>query len=192
MSVERMRNFVSQMIAPLRNRVYTMITRAIIEVVKDTDGMQVVKLNLLAGETRSDVERFQNFGFSSNPPVGAECVALAVGGNRDHLIVIVADDRKTRVKNLAKGESVVYTDDGTIIHLKKGGIVQILAATKIDIDVPLVNLSTGTLEKILNGEAFQTLYNAHAHPVVGVGVPTGTPVIPSTSAQLSSKVKAGV
>lgn len=191
MSVERMRNFVSQMIAPLRNRVYTMITRAIIESVKDTDGMQIVKLNLLAGETRADVERFQNFGFSSNPPADAECVAVAVGGNRDHLIVIVADDRKTRVKNLANGESVVYTDDGTIIHLKKGGIVQVIAATKVDIDAPLTEIGTGTLEKILNGEAFQTLFNAHVHPVVGIGVPTGTPVIPSTSAQLSSQLKAG-
>lgn len=115
---------IATMIAPLRNRIYTMITRAVIETVNDTGEMQLVKVNLLAGETRSDVERFQNFGFTSVPPNGAECVAIAVGGNRDHLIVIAADDRASRIVGLLKGESVQYNANGDKIHLKADGTLE--------------------------------------------------------------------
>jgi len=115
---------VSRKLMPLRNRVYTMITRAVLETVNDSEKMQLVKVSLLAGETRSDVERFQNFGFTSFPPDGAECVAVAVGGNRDHLIIVVADDRATRLKDLAKGESAQYNSRGDKWHLKKDGTLE--------------------------------------------------------------------
>lgn len=188
--VELIRSVVSNMIKPLRNRVYMMITRAVIETVKDGKGMQLVKLKLLAGETRDDIERFQNFGFSSNPPVGSEALSLAVGGNREHLIVVAVEDRRVRVKNLKNGESIVYTDDGTIIHLKKAGEVEILAATKIDVKVPEINLGAGTLEKIINGEAFKTLYNAQTHNG-NLGIPTGVTIVPLVDAtHLSTQVKA--
>ena len=116
-----MRDMVENLIKPLRNRVYTMITRAIIESVKDGDGMQLVKVSLLAGENRDDAERFQNFGFSSVPPDGSECVAVSIGGNRDHLIIIVADDRNSRITGLAKGESVFYNSKGDKLVLKASG-----------------------------------------------------------------------
>lgn len=121
LSYGQLKEAITNCIRPLKNRVYTMITRAVIESVKDSDGMQVVKVNLLAGETRSDVERFQNFGFTSNPPKSSEAVALAMGGDRDHLIVIVADDRKTRVKNLEEGESAFYNKGGDNLTLKNSG-----------------------------------------------------------------------
>lgn len=141
MAMQAMKNMVNQMLAPLRNRVYGIVTRAVIEAAKDTNNMQLVKLALLAGENRDDVERFQNFGFSSVPPDGSEALALAVGGNRDHLIVVAADDRRVRVKGLAKGEAVIFTDDGTKIHLKKGGLVDVVAATKVLVTCPEVEMS---------------------------------------------------
>ena len=127
---EQLKEFISQMIRPLRNRVYSMITRAIIESVKDGDGMQVVKINLLAGETREDIEHFQSYGFTSHPPSKAECIALAVGGNKDHLVVIVADDRATRPTGLAKGESAQYNGvtGNTLKMLNSGDLEAILTA----------------------------------------------------------------
>ena len=189
MSMERMRNMLTQILKPLRNRVYTMISRAIIETVNDANGMQVVKASLLAGETRTDVERFQNFGFSSNPPADSECIALAIGGDREHLVIIAAESRNVRVKDLANGESVVYTDDGTIIHLKKGGEIEILAANKIDVKVPEINLGTALLEKVFNAETFQTLFNTHTH-TGNLGVATGPPNALSGALELSTQVKA--
>lgn len=122
--IEEIKNVVSSMIKPLRNRVYTMITRAVIETVNDTDGMQLVKVNLLAGEARDGVERFQNFGFSSHPPDSSECVAVSIGGNRDHLIIIVADDRDSRITGLIKGESVQYNDKGEFWKIKTDGTIE--------------------------------------------------------------------
>ena len=133
MSLSAMKNLIQSAIRPLRNRVYSMIKRAVIESVNDAGGIQLVKLNLLAGEARDGIERFQNFGFSSNPPSSAECVAAAIGGNNDHLIVMVADDRSSRPKNLQSGETIVYTNDGTFIKLKKGGKIEILTATEVKI-----------------------------------------------------------
>ena len=122
--IEELKRAISDMIRPLRNRVYTMITRAVIETVNDTDGMQLVKLNLLAGEARDGVERFQNFGFSSHPPDSAECVAVAIGGNTDHLIIIVADDRASRITGLLKGESVQFNDKGEFWKIKSDGTIE--------------------------------------------------------------------
>lgn len=188
MRLDHVKDIISMMLRPIRNRVYSMITRAVIQTVNDSKNMQIVQVGMLAGESRSDVERFQNFGFTSNPPAGSEALALSVGGNRDHLIIIAADDRKTRFKPLASGESAVFTDDGTVIHLKKGGTVEILAATKVDINSPTIELGTATLEKILNGETFQARYNAHTQ-LGNLGVPTGTPIVQSPPSDLSSQVK---
>jgi len=146
--IEEIKRTISDMIRPLRNRVYTMITRAVIETVNDTDGMQLVKLNLLAGEARDGVERFQNFGFSSHPPESAECVALAIGGNRDHLIVIVADDRASRITGLEKGESVQYNSNGDKMLLKNDGTLEGTLSKNMEITLKKLKLSNGVDEVI--------------------------------------------
>ncbi len=148
MSMERMRDLVTDILKPIRNRVYTMITRAVIESVKDGDGMQLVKVGLLAGETRSDAERFQNFGFSSNPPDGSECVAVSIGGNRDHLIIIVADDRGTRPTGLAKGESIQYNSKGDKWHLKADGTLEGTLSKNLEVALTKLKFSNGSDEVI--------------------------------------------
>ena len=124
-----MQDMINRMLRPIRNRVYTMITRAVIESVKDGDGMQLVKISLLAGEARSDVEHFQEYGFTSNPPDSSECDGGFrvgglghVGGNRDHLIVLAVGDRLTRLKGLEKGEAAMYNGvSGKKVHMKNSG-----------------------------------------------------------------------
>ncbi len=185
---EQMATIAKQIIMPLRNRVYTIISRAVLESVDDTMKMQLVKMSLLAGENRSDVERFQNYGFTSVPKPGAEAIAVSVGGNRDHLITLVVDDRRFRLKAMAEGEVAIYTDEGDKIHLKRNGIIQIVASSKVDVDANLVELGNGTLEKILNGETFRTRYNLHSH-LGNLGVPTGPPTTLSPTSDLSNDVK---
>lgn len=146
--ITQLRSVITQMIMPLRNRVYTMITRAVIETVKDSGNMQLVKLTLLAGETRDDIERFQNFGFSSNPPDGSECVAVAIGGNRDHLIVIVADDRNTRIKDLLKGESVQYNDKGDKWHIKNDGTLEGTLSKNLEVTLTKLKFKNASNELI--------------------------------------------
>lgn len=181
-------NRIKAIITPLRNRLYTMITRAVLETVNDAGKMQLLKLGLFAGEERSDVERFQNYGFTSHPLDGAEAITVSVGGNRDHLIAIVVDDRRFRFKAMEKGEVAMFTDEGDVIHMKRGGVIQIIASSKVDVDADLVELGNGTLEKILNGETFQTRFNQHQQ-LGNLGVPTGVPIVQSPVGDLSTVVK---
>jgi len=175
-----MQAVVERMIRPLRNRVYTIITRAVLETVRDDEKMQLVKLSLLAGESRSDVERFQNFGVTSHPLPGAEAVAVAVGGNRDHLIVIATDDRRFRIKDLPAGGVAIYSAVEGENEAKQ--IIKVLPDGNIE-------LGKGTLEKLVNGETFKVEFEAHTH-IGNLLAPTGPPILPLTSAALSSKVKA--
>ncbi len=151
MSVQALKNMVSSMIKPIRNRLYTMIIRGVIESVKDDGGMQVVKATLLAGQTRDDIERFQNSGFTSNPLPNSECLVIAVGGNQDHLIVIADNDRTNRPKNLIPGESAQYNAfNGNKAHLKNNG--------NFEIEINKIKIENDTSELIdLLDRAFTAL-----------------------------------
>ncbi|MEE9357460.1 phage baseplate assembly protein V [Candidatus Vondammii sp. HM_W22] len=106
-----------RLLAPLTRRLRIMVSRAVINLVNDGHGLQEVQITLLADET-AEVERVQEYGFTSNPQPGAEAVALAVGGSRAHTIVIATDDRRYRLKGLASGEVALYDDMGQsfILH----------------------------------------------------------------------------
>lgn len=186
--IKLLRKIVDRMIKPLRTRILMTIARAVVESLKDTGGLQVMKIDVLAGENRDNVERFQNYGFTSVPFPGAEAVVVFQGGNREHGLIIAVDDRRYRLKGLENGEVAIYTDEGDKIHFKRGGIIQIVASSKVDVDANLVELGNGTLEKILNGETFQARFNAHKH-LGNAGVPTGAPITPSPASDLSSVVK---
>lgn len=180
MKIDDLKQLITNMVAPLRNRVYTMITRAVIESVKNDSGMQTIKAALLAGEIRDSMEHFKEAGFTSTPIAGAEAVAVFPGGNRDHGIIIVVNDRRSRPTDIPEGGAAIYSYDAT--ELKQ--IVKVLPDGTIE-------LGKGTLESIVNGETFKTLFNAHTH-IGNLLAPTGPPVVSMSSAQLSSKVKAEI
>ena len=111
--------------APFRRRIDNMVARAVLRAVNDAPKMQEIQIGLLDGETRGPVERFQNYGFSGMPPIGAEAVVVFVGGHRDHALAVAVDDRASRPTDLQAGEVMVYTgeDGGTgehRIHFKQG------------------------------------------------------------------------
>lgn len=132
---------LQRVMRPLAQRVQLMVARAVVQLVNDASTMQGLQVSLLADELRSDVERFQNYGFTSHPKPGAEAVVVCVAGSRDHPIVVAIDDRRYRLVGLAQGEVAIYTDEGDHIVIKRGGTVEILAATKVDVRTPLVECS---------------------------------------------------
>lgn len=120
----------NSLIAPLRRRVRLMVSRAILSVVNDAGGLQVVQVKLLADEVRDGVERMQDYGYTSVPLAGAEGVMVCVSGNRDHGIVVAMDDRRYRIKGLQPGEVAVYTDEDKQAHkhriiLGRGGKIDV-------------------------------------------------------------------
>jgi phage baseplate assembly protein V len=132
---------ILKLLRPLQRRVQLMVGRCAINLVNDALKMQAVQISLYTDETRDGVERLQNYGFTSNPQTGAEGVALAVGGTRNHMVVIAVDDRRYRLTGLASGEVAIYDDIGSKVVLKRGGIIQVTAPVKVDIVSPLVAMS---------------------------------------------------
>lgn len=132
---------LQRLLRPLAQRLQLMVGRAVLQLVNDGTAMQSVQVSLLADELRDNVERWQNYGFTSHPVPGAEAVALSVAGSRDHVIVVAVDDRRYRLKGLAEGEVAIYTDEGDHIVIKRGGTIEVVAATKVQITAPLVECS---------------------------------------------------
>lgn len=106
-----------RLIAPLEARIRGMVSRGTISKVDDTKKAQEVQVRLLAGEIRSIVERLQQYGFTSNPPLGSETVVVFPGGSREHGLAIAAEDRTERKKGLATGDVALYVKNGTTFLL---------------------------------------------------------------------------
>jgi phage baseplate assembly protein V len=138
-------NALSKLIGPLLRKVQLMVGRCVINLVDDALKMQGVQISLLSDETRDKVERLQNYGFTSVPLPGAEGIALAVGGSRNHAVVIAVDDRRHRKIGMQPGESALYTDEGDYVILKRGRIVEVKAGTEVLMTTPLVN-TTGVYQ----------------------------------------------
>ncbi len=199
----------NRFLAPLRTRVANMVSRAVVKLVDDSKKMQLLQVDLLEGETRDELEHFQGYGFNSVPLAGAEGVAVFVGGRRDHGIVIAVDDRRYRIRNLESGEVAMYTDQGDSIVIKRGGTIEVTAATKVIVGAPLVELA-GNTNPVAKGDslntAISTLATAIGSAVGGItpgptttgGGPAAalittavTAFTASATAALSTKVKVG-
>jgi phage baseplate assembly protein V len=113
---------LQKLIAPLNRRVRLMIARGVLSLIDDAPGVQKVQVKLLAGEVRDGLERVQQYGFSSVPPVGSEAVVIFVGGNRDHGVVIGTEARGQRHAGQAAGTVAVYDSAGHVIVLTPSGI----------------------------------------------------------------------
>lgn len=121
MTADQLTNFLRRAIQPIKDRLMLMVGRAVLAAAKDTTGVQQVQISVLAGEAMDKIERFQNWGFTGNPPEGSEGIVLMIGSNRDNLVMVALDHRTKRKMGLVPGESAMYDDKGNFIHLKTNG-----------------------------------------------------------------------
>lgn len=132
-------------VARIANRVRLSIGRAILRAVDDTTKWQSLQVELLEGEVRGNVERGQDYGFTSHPHPGAEGIGLAVGGSRDHVVIVALGDRRFRLRELAAGEVAMYTDEGDKVVLKRGRRIEVTAGTSVTLNTPLT-ICTGDVD----------------------------------------------
>lgn len=179
----------------LAGRIANMIVRGVVRAVNATGRGQILQVALLAGEAKDRVEHMEPYGYTSHPKLGAEAVALFLDGDRSHGVVIMASDRRYRLKALAAGEVAIYDDQGQKVHLTRAGIVvdggglpiNVVNTPSVTIDSPLVTM-TGDLKVdgniVADGDisdntnksmvGMRGTYNLHTHndPQGGaVGVP---------------------
>lgn len=112
------------MLEALKTRVMSMIARAVVKSLDDSKATQKAAIGVLSGEELEDVERVQNYGFTSFPDDGAQGLALFLGGNRSYGIVIAADHPGAR-KKIEKGEVALYSKFGQYVYLKADGSLEL-------------------------------------------------------------------
>lgn len=132
----------------LMRKARLMVATGIVKLVNDATKIQQQQLALLNEEVRDQVNRMQPYGHSSNPRPGAEALAVAVGGNRNHLVVVVVDDGRYRKKNLASGEHALYHWEGDYIHFKNGRIIDVVAGNAVNVTAPEVTVVATTKVKL--------------------------------------------
>lgn len=137
------------------DNIRAMLRRATVEEVDDSGSQQLVRMRGLKGETFSKVYRAQPHGFSSVPPKDSEALLLALGGRSDRVIMIGAEHRSHRPKDLPAGAGALYGVNGELISLI-GGVVRIVGATlmveadtKIVLKAPRVDLGEEGGEKVV-------------------------------------------
>jgi len=133
---------VDKLTAPLRRRVALMVGRAVLMAVDDGTKCQTVQITALKGEVLDGVERVTEYGFTSHPHPGADAVVVAVGGNRDHGVVIALGDRRYRLTGLAAGEVALHDEQSQVIKLARSGIeITTAQAAGVTVTAPLVTVT---------------------------------------------------
>ena len=109
-------------------------------------GVQKIQVEGLDGETVQDLEHAENFGFTSNPPAGSDCVVVPLGGKTSHGIIVTTTNGAYRITGLSDGETAVYNADGAKMVLKKGRVIEI-DCDKLNIKAPSgVNITSEKVE----------------------------------------------
>ena len=170
---------VQKMLAPLRRRIALLATRAFVEQVNDGLKMQGLQITIMDSEVADDVEHFQPYGFTARPFKGAEGIHLALGGSRAGGVVICVADRRYRLTGLAEGEVAIYDDQGSKIHLKREGKIEI-TAVEAAIIAELIKLGQTAADALAlaskvdaNQDKIQQKFDGHGHTTTATIGPSG-------------------
>jgi phage baseplate assembly protein V len=101
----------NRMTAKIKTKIFLLVGRAVLAAIKNTEKTQKIQVVALAGETISDIERFQEYGLETLPEKDAEVLITFVNGNRDQGVAVCVHDRRYRPKSLASGEVMLYTKE---------------------------------------------------------------------------------
>ena len=173
---------MERVLGPMRRRLALMVSRAIVRLVDDEALMQALQVEGLAEELRDGVERVQDYGFTSVPHPGAEAVAVAVAGSRDHLVVVAVGDRRYRLRSLKAGEVAMYSDEGDSVIFRRGRVIDVVAGTKLRVTTPVLELVgdlTVSGSVTAQGDVVGQGTSLHTHVHGGVSTGTSTTEAPA-------------
>lgn len=99
-------------------------------------GADKIQASILDGETLNNIDRVEPYGFSYRPKKGCRAYILFPAGDRARGFALVIGDKRYQM-DLSDGEVAVHDDEGNHMHLKRGGTIEVKAATKVIADTPL-------------------------------------------------------
>jgi len=127
----------------LAGRAYHAFSRITLNKANDDTQWQEASADGFNSDKRDKIEHVQSYGFTSvflprdqqkmsqgaggengEQPGGksAEGIAVHMGGQRNHPVIIAVDDRRHRPRSLKPGESAQYDDQGQMTYLKRDGL----------------------------------------------------------------------
>lgn len=108
----------------LFRRLQAMFGRGRLTFVDDSGPVQKMQVRMSGLEVFDNRPRLLDFGFSSNPPLGADIYMVSASGDRGGGTVFATNHQESRPRGLLPGESMQYSKDGKRIYLTaSGGIV---------------------------------------------------------------------
>lgn len=142
---------VQKLLEPLRRGLGLMLGRAVINLVNDAGDLQLIQVSRLADETADGLERFGEYGLTSNPPAGSEAIVASMGGVRSHGIVIAVENRQWRFKGLPAGGVAMYDDQGQVFKMTTAGTelittlpITVHSTASVAINAPDVTVTADT------------------------------------------------
>lgn len=143
------------------DKIRDMVVRGKVSATDDSNPIGLCQAKLFEGETEDEIERFESYGLSARPHVGAEALVAHLDGDRSHPIAMATPDRRYRVVNLAPGEVCLYDSRGRRVFLRRNSVeieavdapVKVHTKGSVTIDAPSVRI-TGTLvvDRLITGK----------------------------------------
>ncbi|ELL9332596.1 phage baseplate assembly protein V [Vibrio fluvialis] len=115
---ELMKRYVDRQLAPVRRRLQSMASRGLVTSVSEDTQRQKLQLVLESNESGDNIERFQDYGFSSFPPKNSEAVVMALNGCAAKRVAVAVEKKELRPKG-EQDDVFIYHADGHFIRLTK-------------------------------------------------------------------------
>lgn len=152
-------------------------TEGVVVAVNDTGQVQTVDVQTPGG-LYAGVEVWQPFGHASSPPPnGAVAILIAIGGDPANLRAFIKAPQR-RFGNLVRGESALYGSDGSRVHVRQGGTIEVIgaAAARMVVGSATLELAAGVVtitnaDVIADGISLKN--HTHSTPSGESGPPTG-------------------
>lgn len=117
------------------NLVRTLVQRGVVLGSNDTEGIPRADLLIQRNHQRTGVEMFQQWGVASRPPRGGVALVFSVGGDHGDLVGISAGHPSQRLGGLDEGEVALYQQNGSRVHLKRDGAIEIRSNQRVYVKV---------------------------------------------------------
>lgn len=137
------------------------VTRGTITASRVREGKVIVDVQMLDGESRRGVELPLPAGLTYLPVPGSDVTVLEVGGNRNHLICMAADDPTLRITGLSPGEFGFRGPGGQEVVMRADGL-ELTSPLRVIVTSPDILLgSDGATKRVkLEDDSFATKVKA--------------------------------
>lgn len=106
-------------------------------------GDRKLQAEFMDGEPLDNVHRIEPYGLSYRPKAGCQVYAVFPNGDRTNGLALVVGDKRYQM-TVAEGEVGLHDDLGNWVHIKRGGVIEVKASSKVIADTPLVE-ATGDM-----------------------------------------------